>query len=176
MAYTKVVLHCFSPSPLLFSSPFYSPAMRAFYGVCGIDAVYQLQDSISNTGSLIMENPAASIFSRLPYGEMHQVDAPMAYSWSITWLCLLAFLCCGLKDGGPSAHGTLMNVFDKVPVVDKEAFVAPSASMTVTFRSDEALHLVCMSRHCGYLRMVILPNIFIPSGWRWVCWLCAMEC
>ena len=29
-----------------------------------------------------------------------------------------------------SRHRTLMNVFDKAPVVDKEAFVAPSASIT----------------------------------------------
>lgn len=28
-----------------------------------------------------------------------------------------------------SRHRTLMNIYDKVPVVDKEAFVAPSASI-----------------------------------------------
>lgn len=28
-----------------------------------------------------------------------------------------------------SRHRTLMNVFDKAPIVDKEAFVAPSASL-----------------------------------------------
>lgn len=28
-----------------------------------------------------------------------------------------------------SRHRTLMNVFDKAPIVDKEAFVAPSASV-----------------------------------------------
>lgn len=35
---------------------------------CGFDAIYQLGDSISDTGNLIQEDPA-SLFARLPYGE-----------------------------------------------------------------------------------------------------------
>uniref|UniRef100_A0A2N9H015 SGNH hydrolase-type esterase domain-containing protein n=1 Tax=Fagus sylvatica TaxID=28930 RepID=A0A2N9H015_FAGSY len=36
--------------------------------VCMFDAIYQLGDSISDTGNLIRENPAVA-FARLPYGE-----------------------------------------------------------------------------------------------------------
>jgi len=45
-------------------------------------------------------------------------------SWSRNLLiCNCGFLCV------VSRHRTLMNVFDKAPIVDKEAFVAPSASV-----------------------------------------------
>ncbi|KAK4434108.1 Gamma carbonic anhydrase 1, mitochondrial [Sesamum alatum] len=36
-----------------------------------------------------------------------------------------------------SRHRTLMNLFNKSPVVDKDAFVAPSASVIGMFRGDE---------------------------------------
>lgn len=48
-------------------------------------------------------------------------------------LCCLGFgllcVCVIVAFSVVSRHRTLMNVFDKAPIVDKEAFVAPSASV-----------------------------------------------
>lgn len=46
-------------------------------------------------------------------------DAPIIY---FKWIVIMFF-------SAVSRHRTLMNVFDKAPVVDKDAFVAPSASI-----------------------------------------------
>ena len=39
--------------------------------ICGFDHIYQLGDSISDTGNLIRESPigASTAFAKLPYGE-----------------------------------------------------------------------------------------------------------
>lgn len=47
-------------------------------------------------------------------------------------ICCLGFcfrVCVIVAFSVVSRHRTLMNVFDKAPIVDKEAFVAPSASV-----------------------------------------------
>ena len=47
----------------------FSPSCHALsLQTCQFDAIYQLGESISDTGNLIRENPS-SIFARLPYGE-----------------------------------------------------------------------------------------------------------
>lgn len=47
-----------------------------------------------------------------------------------------------------SRHRTLMNVFDKAPVVDKDAFVAPSASIIgdVQVGRDSSIWYGCVLR------------------------------
>lgn len=45
-----------------------SPSNAHLLKACKFDAIYQLGDSISDTGNLIRENPATP-FSHLPYGE-----------------------------------------------------------------------------------------------------------
>ncbi|OMO92509.1 Lipase, GDSL [Corchorus olitorius] len=37
---------------------------------CGFDSIYQLGDSVSDTGNLIRENPS-SVYAKLPYGETY---------------------------------------------------------------------------------------------------------
>lgn len=47
------------------------PGTESDPGICNINSVYQLGDSVSDTGNLIRESPigAKSAFARLPYGE-----------------------------------------------------------------------------------------------------------
>ncbi|XVE60519.1 hypothetical protein DITRI_Ditri05aG0135500 [Diplodiscus trichospermus] len=60
-----------SPVPVLLIFPFLLFSPSCFAGIlrdCQFDAIYQLGDSISDTGNLIQEDPL-SPFARLPYGE-----------------------------------------------------------------------------------------------------------
>lgn len=77
-----------------------------------------------------------------------------------------------------SRHRTLMNVFDKAPVVDKDAFVAPSASVIGDVQIGRGSSIwygcvlrgkVCLTRSfihyvihlifCLLLEMVLISNI-----------------
>ena len=55
-----------------------------------------------------------------------------------------------------------MNVFDKAPVVEKDAFVAPSASITgnVHVGRGSSIWYGCVLR--GKMDNLFLPNIFYP--------------
>jgi len=52
-------------------------------------------------------------------------------TYLLYWFCLLSTIqqIIDYKFSVVSRHRTLMNIFDKAPVVDKDAFVAPSASV-----------------------------------------------
>lgn len=54
-----------------------------------------------------------------------------------------------------SRHRTLMNIFDKAPVVDKDAFVAPSASIIgdVQVGRGSSIWYGCVLRGNNFLRM-----------------------
>lgn len=58
-----LALICFfllAPSPL--------PCNAQTLKTCGLNSIYQLGDSVSDTGNLIQEHPE-SAFAKLPYGE-----------------------------------------------------------------------------------------------------------
>ena len=81
-----------------------------------------------------------------------------------TSICLLVPLFCSiilipdslicLRFRAVSRHRTLMNVFDKAPVVDKDAFVAPSASIIgdVQVGSGSSIWYGCVLRGKTYVR------------------------
>ena len=68
MATTRLVLSLVLVYLLLFQP---HPSDANPLKVCHFDQIYQLGDSISDTGNLIRETPigAATAFAKLPYGE-----------------------------------------------------------------------------------------------------------
>lgn len=76
-----------------------------------------------------------------------------------------------------SRHRTLMNVFDKAPVVDKDAFVAPSASVIgdVQVGHASSIWYGCVLRgklHCILdLDFVIYIYILLAQRNPYICYL-----
>ncbi len=62
---------------------------------------------------------------------MSQLCCDLHIRFWLYWFCLLSAIQQNIdyKFSVVSRHRTLMNIFDKAPAVDKDAFVAPSASV-----------------------------------------------
>ncbi|XP_022746945.1 acetylajmalan esterase-like [Durio zibethinus] len=102
-----------------------SSAYPNILSTCKFDAIYQLGDSISDTGNFIQENPS-SVFSRLPYGETFFKKATGRCSDGLLMIDYLAlsaeipFLDAYLSKDGLFDHGVNFAVAGATALSEKD--------------------------------------------------------
>ncbi|XAR69532.1 Chlorogenate--glucarate O-hydroxycinnamoyltransferase [Bertholletia excelsa] len=121
--------------------------------LCGLDKIYQLGDSISDTGNLVRETPvgAATVFARLPYGETFFGKPTGRCSNGLLMIDYLA-LSAGLpflqpykNQGGDFRHGANFAVAGSTALPAE--FLASKNVSTVVTNSFLGVQLDWMSTH-----------------------------